>query len=148
MIGALGDEVTRERSSFENRADFGGSRRSRWIAAEPRRRLQQDGGDVLLVLLARPVVQRVREDPLADKRPRDRRLLADDLGIERLADALGEPQREVLDATGESAAADLWLQQAEPERRREQRTERHRDEDDVDHFCSAAASRVAATSIG
>src|SRR2546422_6623014 len=114
-IGAVGDEVTRERASFQNRAALDASRRSRRIPAEPRRRLQQHVGDVLFVLLTRPVVQRVREDPLADKRPRHRRLLADDLGVERLADALGKRQREILDAAGESAAEDLWLQQAEAE---------------------------------
>ena len=77
-------------------------------------------------------------------------MLREDLGVQRMADALGVGQREVFDAAREASRMYLRLQQAQGKRRREQRTKRHRDEHDVvarGHF-SAEASRIASASNG
>src|SRR5947209_7740680 len=77
--------------------------------------------------------------------------------MKSLADALAEPKGEVLGAAGEAARGHLRLQQAEPERRRQQRPERHRDQENVDRRAhrvgvgaagSAANSRAAAVVSG
>ena len=157
-VSAPVDELARGIPRSEDRADFARRWPPRRVPAEPRRRLEQHAGDVALVVVRVPVVQRVREDPLADKRARHGAVLARDLRVQLLANPLTEGEREVQGPARQIARGDLRLQQAEAQRGRQQRTERHRNEEDVDRrghrvdagvaAGSAAASRSAAASSG
>src|SRR4051812_23098407 len=99
----------------------------------------------------------MRENPFADERAGERAKLVGDLAVHRFADPFGEPERKVLAPAREAARLDLWLKQAERQRRRHQWPERHRDQEHVDwrrHRVggeaagSAPASRADSASSG